>query len=138
MKFSRWGVLVPTMLASTFAAACASAPRSESETGLDRNVLTLEEIQSVQALNLFEVVQRLRPRWLRVRAGRSFNLETEIVVYQNEMLFGGPDNLRQMETKIAYEIRWLDGAKAVATLSGLSSGRRVAGAIVVYTRPPGR
>jgi hypothetical protein len=136
MKFSRWGIPVLTLLASAFVTACASAPRSEAD--FDRNVLTLEQIQSVQALNLFEVVQRLRPRWLRVRGGtRSFNLETEIVVYQNDMLLGGPDNLRQMETKIAYEIRWLDGAKAMATLSGLSTGRHVFGAIVVYTRPPG-
>ncbi|MFV2007666.1 MAG: hypothetical protein ACC667_09475 [Longimicrobiales bacterium] len=135
MKFSRWGIPVLTLFVSTFAAACASASRSEAD--FDRNVLTQEEIQSVQAMNLFEVVQRLRPRWLRVRGGtRSFNLETEIVVYQNGMLLGGPESLRQMETKIAYEIRWLDGARAVATLSGLSTGRHVFGAIVVYTRPP--
>ncbi len=135
MKFSRSGVLVLTLLASALATACASASRS----GVDfrRDVLTQEEIRATQALNLYEVVERLRPRWLDVRGGtRSFTMETEIVVFQNEMLLGGPNELRQMETAIAYEIRWLDGARATATLSGIRSGRHVSGAIVVYTRPP--
>lgn len=137
MKFSRSGVLVLMLLASALVTACASAARSDVD--FRRDVLTQEEIRSTQALNLFEVVERLRPRWLEVRGGtRSFTMETEIVVFQNGMLLGGPNELRQMETEIAYEIRWLDGARAVATLSGLSSGRHVSGAIVVYTRPPRR
>ena len=87
-----------------------------------------------RALNLYEAVARLRPRWLDVRGGtRSFTTETEIVVYQNSVLLGGLDNLRQMSPEIAVEIQWMDGTLATATLPGLISGRHVSGAIVVRT-----
>ena len=135
MKLLRIGNPVLTLLAAALVSACASAARSDLD--FDRDLLTREQIRAEQAVNLYDVVQRLRPRWLEVRGGtRSFNMETEIVVFVNEMLIGGPNELRQMETTLPHEIRWLDGARATATLSGLRSGRHISGAIVVYTTAP--
>ncbi|NJD18891.1 MAG: hypothetical protein FIA95_06360 [Gemmatimonadetes bacterium] len=114
---------------------CAST-KSASE-GTRSDVITREEIMGSGAINLYDVVRRLRPQWINVRAARSFTMETEIVVYQNEMLLGGPDALKQIGPELAYELRWMDGVRAAATLPGLSSGRHIQGAIIVSTKPPG-
>ena len=126
LLFVAWGVV----------AGCASTPKGDSgESRMD--LLTREQIMETGATNLFDVVNRLRPRWLTVRSTRSFSMETEIVVLQNDMLLGGVDALRQMSPELAFEIQYLDGAAASVSLPGLMSGRHVEGAIVVRTRGHG-
>ena len=123
--------------AALLGSACASSPNGGRDDKGNPDILTREQILEVGANNLHQVVSRLRPRWLQVRSVRSFNTETEIVVLQNEMLLGGPDALREMAPELAYEIRYLEGARAAAEIPGLMSGRHVQGAIVVSTRPKG-
>lgn len=113
---------------------CASTKQGSE--GRDPYRITRAEIEATAATNLFDVVNRLRPQWLRVSTTRSFSLETELVVFQNDMLLGGPDALRQLGPELAWEIRWMEGTRAAATLPGITSGRHVAGAIIVNTRPP--
>jgi len=128
--------MVFSLLLSAAVSACASTGGTDREnTRLD--LLTRSQIMEVGATNLFDVVSRLRPRWLQVNTSRSFSMETEIVVFQNEMLLGGPDALKQMTPDLAFEVRWVDGSQATATLPGLMSGRHIEGAIVVSTRPHG-
>ncbi len=89
----------------------------------------------VSALNLFDVVQRLRPRWLEVRSERSLGPNarpTEILVFQGQALLGGTAILQQFAPDVAYEMQWLDAATAAASLP--VGDRRVAGAIVIRTR----
>jgi hypothetical protein len=105
--------------------------------GSRSDVITREEIMSSGAINLYEVVRRLRPQWINIRAARSFTTETEIVVFQDEMHLGGPEALKQIGPELAYELRWLDGVRATSILPGLSAGRHVEGAIIVSTKPPG-
>jgi hypothetical protein len=64
-------------------------------------------------------------------------METEIVVFQNDMDLGGPEALRQMTPELAYEIEYLEGSRAATALPGLMSGRHIQGAIIVRTRPSG-
>lgn len=115
--------------------ACASTQTGRE--GSDPDEISREEILSVDARSLYDVVQRLRPRWLNAskRAGeRSFGLNTEVVVYQNQMYLGDIDVLRQWSPTAAYHLEWLDASTASATLPGLGS-RHVAGAIVIQTGP---
>ena len=121
---------------ASVASACASTG-SASRENTRSDLITREQILEAGANNLYEIVSRLRPRWLQVNSMRSFNMETEIVVFQNEMLLGGPDALKQMSAELAFEIRYLDGPRATASLPGLMSGRHIEGAIVVATRPHG-
>jgi hypothetical protein len=117
--------------------ACSSATRAGSGGNTRTDLLTREQIMSVPTANtLYEVIQRLRPRWLETRGGeRSFGLTTDIVVYQNQTYLGDVGALSQLSPDMAYELRWLDGPTASSTLPGLGS-RHVAGAIVLYTTPP--
>lgn len=112
---------------------CASTKATKDQTS---DVLTREDIMGAGATNLFDVVNRLRPRWLQIRTVSSFNLSDEIVVFQESMNLGGPDALKQIPPELAYEIRWMDGVRASSMLPGLMSGRHITGAIIVSTKPP--
>lgn len=102
----------------------------------DLELITREQIRELDVRTAYDAVERLRPRWLTVRGGpRSFRLETEIVVFQDEMYLGGTDALRNIGIDGIYTIRHLDGATASATLPGMQS-RHVDGAIVISMRPP--
>ncbi|MFW5947435.1 MAG: hypothetical protein ACOCUW_02980 [Gemmatimonadota bacterium] len=117
-------------------AGCASTGAGGS--GSDPDELTREEILSVEASNLYEVVQRLRPRWLTAerRAGeRSFGLQVNVLVYQGQTRLGTVEVLGNWSPSAVYGMEWLDGPEASATLPGLGS-QHVAGAIVLQTRAP--
>jgi hypothetical protein len=135
MRRVRRELLVFTVLASAFTAACASTG-TQGEESLNMDLITHEEILGTEATNLYDVIRRLRPRWLQVRATRSMNMETEIVVLQNDMLLGSSETLKQMAPELAYEIRYMEGSRAATSLPGLMSGRHIEGAIIIITRRP--
>ena len=86
--------------------------------------------------NLYEAIDRLRPRWLQVRSGmRSFTMETEVVVFQDEVFLGGPEVLERMGVEGVFSVRYLDGPTAKASLPNLGN-RHVQGAIIISLRPP--
>ena len=97
-----------TFLTAALSAGCATTRSGDGEGGSYRfDLITREEILGVQGVrNLYEVVQRLRPRWLTVRAGdRSFNMTTEIAVYQGQTYMGDMETLRQMGPTLPYAMR---------------------------------
>lgn len=129
---------VPLVLATLLvvsATGCASTGGTSD--GRRSDLLTREEILGAEVTNLYDVVQRLRPRWLSVRGTRSFNMETSIVVFQNDMHLGPAASLRELSPELAYEIAYMDGARAAASLPGITSGQHIEGAIIVRTSPGG-
>lgn len=117
-------------------AACGPASPSGQAPRPRTDVLTREELQQVGVRTAYEAVQRLRPRWLIVRSGmRSFSMETEVVVFQDQLFLGNQEALRRIGIDGIYEIRYLDGATAKATLPGIGD-RHVQGAIVLHMSPP--
>ena len=129
---------VQYVLAVTFPVLMACAATSSSEEGPRpyASVITREELRQAGVRTAYEAVQRLRPRWLVVRSGmRSFALETEVVVFQDHFFLGNQDALERIGIDGIYEIRYLDGATAKATLPGIGD-RHVQGAIVVHMSPP--
>ena len=125
-----------TLLAAGGLWGCASSKAARE--GADPNLITHEEIVATGAVNLHEVVSRLRPQWMNLRSTRSFSMESEIVVFQDNMLLGGPDALKQIGPESAWEIRWMDGVRASASLPGITSGRHIEGAILISSRAPSR
>jgi hypothetical protein len=81
----------------------------------------------------YELIDRLRPRWLQIRSERSLNLPTVVAVYQNETRLGTADVLRGYPLTAITRIRYLDSAQA-GLLPGAGSSH-VQGAIVLSTRP---
>lgn len=124
--------LLPTLLLVLAATACAAT--RTGATGHDQDRISREEIVESDALNAYELVQRLRPRWLSDRGGRSLTMGTQILVYLDGARLGNTDMLRQVSREGIYSMRYLDASQATAELSGIGS-EHVAGAIVISTRP---
>lgn len=115
---------------------CASASPSPAGPRPRTDLITREELRATGVSTAYEAVERLRPRWLIVRSGmRSFSMETEVVVFQDQLFLGNQDALRRIGIDGIYEMRYLDGATAKATLPGLGD-RHVQGAIVLHMSPP--
>lgn len=121
-------VLIVALTALGACTATSAGPRSNS------GVITSAELDEVGALNVYEAVQRLRPRWLQVRSGRSLTMGTRVLAYYDNSRLGEVDALRQISIEGIHSIEYLDGGQASAQLSGIGS-EHVAGAIVVRTRP---
>jgi hypothetical protein len=119
--------------------ACASSSGGEGVRP-DSRVISRAELNDLMEMgvrNLYEAISRERPRWLVVRGGmRSFSTETAIPVFQDQTYLGGLDVLERMGVEGVYEVRYIDGPTAQATLAGIQD-RHVEHAIVVYMRPPG-
>lgn len=124
---TNWLIVAPLLTLIGCAASGARATQTNS------TVLTREEIATINVGNLYDAVQRLRPRWLVVRADRSFNNQTAIVVYEGQTLLGGPNALRDINVTSIDRLQYIDGPRASATLPGLGS-QHVQGAIVIQMR----
>ena len=95
------------LVAVLVVAGCASAgsgPRPRQD------VITAQEIEAARVSNLYELVQRLRPRWLELRSPQSFTSMTQIVVFQGQSYLGGIEMLRQFGNDLGFDIplRWLE------------------------------
>ena len=115
----------------TVLAACVA----NSQRRGDYDTLTRDQIGSVDgATDLYEVIQRLRPRWLRARGNTSASGlgAAPIVVYQNQARLGTVEVLGDLSPDGVYQLRYMDGPKASATLPGLGSVQ-VEGAILIFT-----
>lgn len=128
-------LLSATALCLVFAAgACATRGGLG---GGDSDTLMKEEIASIDASTMHEVVRRLRPLWLRTRA-RQFTGGVQmspVIVYRDNVRLGGVDELRDVSPEMAEWVSYLDSSEASATLPGLGS-TLVEGAIVIHTTPP--
>lgn len=111
-------------------ASCASSGSGSG--GRDRNIITAEEIADVQVATAYDVVQTLRPEYLRTRGLRSMSATEPqgAVVYVDNVRRGGPESLRTLPRESVLEIRYLNGADAT-TMYGTNHGD---GAILVQTR----
>lgn len=115
------------------AVACAGSRSSGG--GRNPNLITAGEIEqhrSAGVRDLYELIERARPRWLQIRTERSLQLPTVVLVYHNNSRVGGIETLRNylLSTPIA-SVRYLDAAQA-GLLPGAGSAH-VEGAIVIST-----
>jgi hypothetical protein len=89
-------------------------------------------MEALQVATAYEVVEQLRPEYLRNRGPTSVSRPTppEAVVYLDGVRQGGLETLRRIRKQTLREIRYMD-AREATTLYG--TGHR-AGAILVVTR----
>jgi hypothetical protein len=123
------GVLLGAGLAALLLVGCAGSGTGGSGSG-DR--LVTEDIGSVDVSNLYEVVQRLRPRWLDARGARGFQTDAAVVVFLDRTYLGRVEELRNLGPETAASLQFMRGAQAQAELR-VPSGVNVAAAIIVHT-----
>ncbi|CAN5759986.1 hypothetical protein BH23GEM3_BH23GEM3_00370 [soil metagenome] len=120
-----------TLLLAVTMLACFGS-RSGDRALQDPEVLTQDDIRASSARNAYELVERLRPRWLRPGPDRSLRLDTVILVYFDGVRLGGVDTLRDIERESILTMRVLDASRA-GHLPGLGS-QHVERVILVSSR----
>jgi hypothetical protein len=113
--------------------SCASSSGERART--NSSILTREEMLGIQVANVFDAVERLRPRWLQIRTQLSLTGPTEIVVFMDRNYLGGPEVLRQFSPNDVARLRYMDGTTASATLAGMAN-RSVEAAIILEVSSP--
>jgi len=110
--------------------ACASGP-SSGRPSRDRNLITADEIAALPVSSAHDLLERLRPTWLRNRGPASMGSGAPSfpIVYIDQLRSGGLDVLQRISTQIIREIRFINGRDAT-TKYGLDHG---AGVILVTT-----
>ena len=111
--------------------ACASSGTARS--GVTGNRIQLDKLQmNVGGQSVYEIVQQLRPQWLRKRGDASFNNPAEISVYlsTNNTRFGSVGALQQLQAQNVTAIQYLDSREAQFEY-GMDNSQ---GAIVVHMK----
>jgi hypothetical protein len=122
--------IVYVLIAATSIVACARAGRPASS---DRNLLTRDEIARVAgAQNLYDVIARARPEYLRDRGRTTLiaNANTKPVVFVNDVEHGPLESLRAIQPDAVMEVQFFNSTAAVSRF-GSQYG---AGVIHVRTR----
>lgn len=132
MPRPRGGLLFLVTIVMLIGAACVGrssvgGPRSQSDP------ITILEIEQRGPFNsLFEMVQILRPRWLRAQGPDSFlGGQGQVQVHIDGNWIGPVQNMRNLAAHGVTSVRWLDPVDAAGRF-GLDHGH---GAIVVSTAP---
>jgi hypothetical protein len=95
-------------------ASCASSGEQERPPRGRSDRIVLAEIEATSLSNAFDLVERLRPAWLRPRgqASLSGGGSMEPVVYFENTRMGGPSALRTIDARSVEEIRLIRAADA--------------------------
>lgn len=125
-------VLVAAMVLALLPAACATGSGSDDEPRRDRNVITLQELESLPSLSVHEAVQRLRPAWLRSRGPVSGGGATSSYpqVMMDGVILGDINTLKDFRTDNVQELRFMPPRDATTRLG---TGY-MAGVIEILTR----
>jgi len=107
---------------ATTALACGPGiPGATAPAG--RNVITAEEISQHTVRDALELVQRIRPQWLRARQG-------DPMVYIDRVRSGGPDVLQTIALESIQQMRYVSPSDATVRYGS----DHVGGAIEVTTK----
>jgi len=117
--------LVSVLVVLLIATSCAAGTQRASERSRSsRDPITIEEIQSASTLaNAYEIVQRLRARWLRPRGPASFQGTAPVIVFIDNVHSGTVEFLYSIPVEIVTEIRFFDASDATNRWgTGLAGG----------------
>src|SRR5437868_2715543 len=125
------------LFALAIAIACASSSKSDRAAitpgASDRNVITEEEIRTVPASNLYDLVSKLRPNMLRSRGQSTLGGSTATdypLVYVDGRQYGDIGSLRSLIPSQVSLIHYYDPSMAAGKF-GMTAG---SGVIDVTTR----
>ncbi len=100
-----------------------------------RDVITAEELATVNETNLYDAVKRLRPMFLVSRGATSLRIGASTLprVYLDGSPYGDAETLRSMPLVGIHEVRFMD-ARDATTMYGTG---HTAGIIMVRTKEKG-
>jgi outer membrane cobalamin receptor len=92
----------------------------------DRNLITREEIEEVQAIDARQLIQRVRPAWLRPRGTSTVPVQ----VYRDGMKLGGAATLATIPISQIRSLRYYDAMEGAQRFGP----ENMAGVIEILTR----
>ena len=120
---SRW--LLMLSAAALPVTGCASSPAgspgatqqssSASRVRGQRDVITQEELATIDVQTALDAVRRLRPSFLQTHGGATASITQgpqDVVVYVDNTRMGGPSALAQIPVGDVKEIKYLNGTDA--------------------------
>jgi hypothetical protein len=117
-------VVAAALLLTACAASQPGAPRT------DPNSISRAEIDQEGPSSAYDLVQKVRPIWLRKRGPTSFTQEGDVVVYLDGTRMGFREELRRVRTENLESLEYLDARRAT---NRFGPGH-VQGAILLRTR----
>jgi hypothetical protein len=94
-------------------AVAACAPRRASRPVVEAgDVIVRHEIVAAHVQNVYELVERLHPQWLRKRGVNHLQDDGDIVVYLDNARLGGPESLREIHVGGVSSVRFYDAGRA--------------------------
>jgi hypothetical protein len=102
------------LMALVAATACASAANSGTGTYRDPIIITEQEIDASMESNGFDVVQKLRPMFLKTRGRSTINAggSEYASVFVDGVYYGELNSLRNLVSNQIHEIRYLNGPES--------------------------
>jgi hypothetical protein len=118
-------------------AACASSGAAGGTARTSPDRITRSEIYSSNATNAYELINRLRPNWLRPGSTGSIGggvvQSQAILVYLNSQRLEDLNALKTISVEGLESAQWVDASRVQTVLNEVPSGP-IAGAIVLKTR----
>jgi hypothetical protein len=128
-----YGITLALLLVTVGCASGAERAGGSTAPRADRNLITAEEIATAErAGSAYEVVQALRPNWLRGRSPGTVQNPGAgaVVVYVDDLRVGGVEHLRSLASTTISSMRFLDPGDATTRFGTGHMG----GAILVTAR----
>ena len=119
--------ILALILPLTLVACATGAPGGQR---INPNLISRTEIDEAGPSSIHDLIQKLRPIWLRERGAISFMDETDLVIYLDGSRLGGREELRNFYTHNVETVEFLDARRAT---NRFGSGHEN-GAILIRTR----
>lgn len=131
---ARLSVLIPFAVVASLA-ACAPAATSRAANPRSSDQITSAEIAASSATNVYALIERLRPNWLRAPGIGSIGGGAQsrmILVYLDAQQYD-LQSLRTLSVNGVRSLQWLDATRAATVVNPPPSGP-IAGAIMIRTQ----
>ncbi len=125
MRYARRFVIAGFLVALTTSCTAGRAPASgtDNEPRSSSTRLINADLINSGERTLFDAIDRLRPRWLRVRSTTSIQGPAPILVYRDNVRAGGIEVLQSILLEAVQEVRFVNATDATTRWGmGVSSG----------------
>lgn len=114
--------IILAVIAGVF--SCSPSTRSSRPPGSTATIIAEVEISTIIASNVYQLIENLRPSWLRVRTQRSIRLADKVspVIYVNRTRYGNVESLREILTLNLRMIEYLNPNDATTRYGGGHGG----------------
>jgi hypothetical protein len=128
----RGGLLVALLLFVSLPLLGGCATGNSGTSGSRSGPIERADVEAVSTRDALQLVQRLRPQWLRGRGSTSLRSPgaTLPVVYLDGVRYGEVDSLRQIDSEAVWRVEFLSAPDATNRFGTGHAG----GAILVMTR----